>query len=119
MAKNDDDVTDIDVYLRTAPPKYLVCREIGHAWDPQHEGWLRPTNGHPWRVLLKCLRCGGDGEIVEMPGQGFVRRSTLDPDYYIKGARLPRNDVRAFSLARAKEATYDTPKRPRQRRRRS
>jgi hypothetical protein len=119
MVKNHDvDVTDIDEYLRTAPETYKRCRAIGHVWIEQHEGWLRPTADEPWRIELKCERCGGDGRLIpdpNVPGQ-FRRTSKLDPDYYIKGARLGRNDVRSYLLEQAQHAV--PPRTPRRSRRR-
>lgn len=115
MARDDDD-TDIDDYLRTAPQAFLVCRAIGHAWDPTHDGWLRPNGDEPWRIILHCLRCGGEGEIYpDQLGGKFSRTSTMDPSYYVKGTRLSRNDVRWFLLQQSQDAAK-TNGRPRGRR---
>jgi hypothetical protein len=100
---NADD-TDIDDYLASSPEAYLMCRAIGHAWNPTHKGWLRAEAGEPWRIELECLRCRGAAVIYPALGGGkFDRRSVLVKGYYVKGARLSRNEVRTYLLSQAQE----------------
>ncbi len=81
----------------------MKCRNFGHAWDPTHDGWMRPHSGKPWSKTLACLRCGGKRVLRAADGT-FTNRYEMDEDYYLRGGHLSRLDVRLHDLQQAQAA---------------
>ena len=64
MSDQDDDerAEIVDAHLDSLAPEQLRCRQLGHAWEVEHDGYFEQTarGGQMiWTRTLRCLRqCG-------------------------------------------------------------
>jgi hypothetical protein len=51
-------------YLRQASDEMIRCRLLGHAWDPEHDGYIVDGHGKDrvYTQSVKCMRCETTGK---------------------------------------------------------
>jgi hypothetical protein len=115
--------TDVELWAQTLPDAYLLCRDIGHEWEP-YRAWLdHEVSGY--RRILRCRRCKCDrSQILTM--SGHTTSASYDyPDGYQapKGTGLlygpDRDTLRLTSLLRLIDDSVTSIRAPRRQRRAS
>lgn len=77
----------------------LLCRTVGHAWDPALPDRRRPKFGDLMAWL--CIRCKTERhDIVSWVDGSLISRAYHHPDGYALAERYRRQDFRATVLRR-------------------
>lgn len=100
---------------------YLICRDLGHAWDFREDSVLYDSRGkRPIEVTrtVRCLRCAMDRiDHYELPSFMKLRTRYIYPDHYLlarqqHGIAFTRSDARSeFYTRRHGDGFAATPKR--------
>lgn len=97
----------VSAFAAALPDEYLLCREIGHVWQPYTATWVGKLRR--FERVLRCTRCRTDRKQL-LDSRGHITSSSYDyPDGYAhEGGRImgaDRDRLHLESLKRLIERT--------------
>lgn len=100
----------VATFAQSLPDEYLLCREIGHIWQPYSAAWVAKLRRY--ERILRCSRCLTDRKQLLDP-RGHIVSSSYDyPDGYAhEGGRImgtDRDRLHLESLKRLIDKSDDT-----------
>lgn len=107
MPEQTDEVTDVNDYFKQYKD-FLLCRKLGHAFRPTHNGYFLERGSGLLYQRLQCI--GGCGmtavdtfhpKTLERVGNRAIGYSDK-PGYLAKGTHISRQDARMWEVKNVK-----------------
>lgn len=105
----EPDRMDVSQWAESLPDRFLLCRDMGHEWDPYRAWYDGEISGY--RRVMRCRRCKADRtQVLSISGHIMSSSYEYEDGYAApKGSGMlygpDRDALRLTSIVRLVEAT--------------